>query len=224
MKIFGVEVLELPAVEGVGEWIAAEKMDAMIAERQTLNLTRHKAAQLLWDARRRRRDILLRSRQQAAFEQEREMIELRALLQQDTLQSIKESVVWLVDEQKMEEHIAATLQAKAVQWAADTLREWGGELDWDKLIAERIRQLSRQQVNSGVLVLSCHPNSASRIQELLGDELPLRIDVKTGLEPGHAILENSLVRIDIDLRQQLELLADRLKGFVFSAGTDHEFE
>jgi flagellar biosynthesis/type III secretory pathway protein FliH len=224
MKIFGIEVPELHAVENVSTWISAEKLDAMFADRQRLNLARHKAAQILWDARRRRRDILLRSRQQAALEQEREMIELRALLQQDTLQAIEESVVWLVDEQKMEAHIAATLQAKAVQWAADTLREWGGELDWDELIAVRIRELSRQQPDSGVLVLSCHPGSVSRIQELLGDELPLRIDVKTELEPGHAILENSLVRIDIDLKQQLELLAARLKEHVFSAGADRGFE
>lgn len=223
MKIFGIDVPELHISGCVGIWIPAAKMDAMISDRDKLYLTRNRAAQLLWDARRRRRDILMCSRQQAAHEQELVMIDLRAKLQQDTLKSLEESVVWLVNEQRLEEQISATLRAKAVQWAADTLRQWGGELDWDELIAKRIRQLSRQHVDSGILVLSCHPESAARIQELLGEEIPMHIDIQTELGTGHAILENSLVRIDIDLKQQLEFLAQSLKELIFSAGVDHEF-
>lgn len=210
MNILGIPVIRLEERLWDSDHIADDELSRLISEQNHLASARDKAAEILRKARKERRDLLLFSRQQAAMEQEREIVELRALLQQDTRQAVEEAIIWLVDEQLMEKQIAQALEMKAVHWAADTLRAWGTELDWDRLIAERVNELSRQQSDLKSLVLYVHPDKLDSIAAALSGHSPLRLEADSGLSPHQAVLESTLMRIDIDLDKQFDLLVEQL--------------
>ena len=218
MNVFGIPVIKLGVRVWESDHIKNGELSRLITEQHHLQGARDKAATILRKVRKERQDLLLFSRQQAAMEQEREIVELRALLQQDTRQAIEEAIIWMVDEQEMESHIAQKLEKNAINWAVDTLKSWGAELDWNKLIADRVNELSRQQADLKSLVLYVHPENLESISDALPGHSPLRVEADPSLSPHQALLESTLMRIDIDLDKQFDLLIEQMEKRVTHKG------
>jgi len=216
MNIFGMPVIRLAGAPVCSGLIPSEQLTTWIEQHNKWQSARTKAAKILRKARRERREILKCARQQAALEQEREIIELRALLQQDTQHAINEAVVWLVEEQNFENAIALNLKKKSVSWAVETMRNWGAELDWERLIADRVANLTRQQLGSESVTLYVNSESVESLKQKLPAAIHWRIEADPQLSPRQARLENSLLRISLDLETQFDLLLRQFENSLLS--------
>ncbi len=195
-----------------GDVIGSETFEKMQQAEYLMQQARIEASQIIEQA----QEQLAQARQEIALMQEQAHLQAtnhaRELAESAQSQAIADAIQWLVDEQSLERAIACEMEQKVRSLVAFAIREFAGEQDTTELLIRRISKMVDEQLKHNRVSLIVNPNQLKYIRKELGegDELVYRTD--EGLSESQAVIETSLVRMELDLDRHLELIIEHLLG------------
>ena len=124
---------------------------------------------------------------------------------------IEETLDWLVAEGQLELAIASRLEERIRILAAQALLEFSGKQDHTELLVRRLARKIPETIRHGQLQLRVSSSRLASVQAAFEGEPHIQVSTDDTLAEAHAVLENNLVRLQIDLDRHLNLLTERLK-------------
>ncbi|WP_159084720.1 hypothetical protein [Dongshaea marina] len=212
MNPFSIAISQISGIPMTGDVIGSETFEKMQQAEYLMQQARIEASQIIEQA----QEQLAQARQEIALMQEQAHLQAtnhaRELAESAQSQAIADAIQWLVDEQSLERAIACEMEQKVRSLVAFAIREFAGEQDTTELLIRRISKMVDEQLKHNRVSLIVNPNQLKYIRKELGegDELVYRTD--EGLSESQAVIETSLVRMELDLDRHLELIIEHLLG------------
>ncbi|MBF0035736.1 hypothetical protein HAX39_24550 [Citrobacter freundii] len=189
-----VTLLRAPAEPGQRLLDSATITDWQEAESQILQIRNRTARRL-----RRGRLRLAQQRTSAVALQQAQWLQEKAQLHQAVLDS---TVTWLTNETQLEQHLYEQALNLACDWAVQALQLWEPDIDWQAVMAIRIRDMRHILAREPNLTIRLPPGEfAQQFQATMADEgsVPLRLILDESLSARQAIVGNHLAEVRVDL-------------------------
>ncbi|KML17783.1 hypothetical protein VL10_24100 [Leclercia adecarboxylata] len=119
------------------------------------------------------------------------------------------AMTWLVEQNNWQQQVYRHMARQIVQQLTQRLMQVSTSFPWERLLETEVTHLYREFQHEPGLTLRVSP----RMFDNLTDEfksLPVNIESSPALAEGHAMLENHLIRIELQLPRQLEQLCEAL--------------
>lgn len=132
------------------------------------------------------------------------------LAEQAKQHAISKTVDWIVDEVSIEQVIAKQMSERIRSLVTVAIREYSAIQDVSEILVRRLTKPIDEQLAKGCVTLKVHPNILPSVSSTLDKSDGLTIVADDRLGDRQARLETSLVRVDIDLDQHLQMILDKL--------------
>lgn len=194
--------------------LSPDKLAQLCGVDTDIGMARQAAARNIRSARQRHRRLVIAKEQRFAvqLEEHRERLENEHTLQYR--QRLSRAIQWMIEEQKLEQHLYEAAMHKAREWALEILKIWGEEANLDEGIFRRVKAMHSRLSKESDLTLTLPPGGTAEmlISQEQSAHAEYRIVIDDLMSPGQAKLGNTLVQVSIDMYQELDDVLMQLRN------------
>lgn len=220
MNPFGLTIPIVPGELPLGGIVAARVLDQYIDAAAVISRNRSRAAAVLLAARQRRAHMRRQAEQciEAAHE---EAARLAAEASRRAHDETCDAVVrWLVQEQDIEQAVAAQLESRCKAWVAETLRALLAPMDPTEMLVGHLAPQMRRAMAHGAVTIRVCPSELDAVQARLPAEAGVALIADPALAVGQAWLDSPYVQLRLDLARHIEHTIDLIAGQARGTGAD----
>lgn len=196
--------------------IPAHEIDRLLQAQNIIEVARQRAAEYLQSARQQRGEARARFQRRMAQQRRGWRRHYRKIFAQAKMDGTEAALNWLVDQQRWEHLVYQRLTKQIAGLLSERLQVISRDLPWEGLLFEQLGPLCNELQNAHPLTLKISPAlSRCLSQDVLA--LPLTVEQDESLAFGDALLETQLVRVELKLPGQINLLCEALEKLSWEA-------
>jgi len=189
--------------------VPASEMVKLTQAQAIVESARQRAAEHLQLVRVQRREQRARFLRRMAQQRRAWQKQYRTHFTQAKEKGTEAALHWLVEQRQWELQIYQRLTREIATLLASRLRDISRRFPWEELLFEQVEPLCEELQSQSSLTLKVAVDGFEQLPEDV-KQLPLTVVKEASLPAGHAVLESSVVRVELTLPGQIEQLCDAL--------------
>ncbi len=194
-----------------GGILSREEVEQIVAPQELVSVARQRAAQVLWHARRRRSlvhyecETLLQQAEQQAMQTVADIVaEARNGV-------IEKAVTWLVDEATLERKVAARVEQRLRDIAAEAIEAWSGSASMGEVVARTVVEAVATQRLTTCSV-RVHPEAVEEVAAALRSFEECAVVGDKAIAQGAAEIDSEFVHVSVDLATELQAIVNAIRS------------
>ncbi|MCT4700521.1 hypothetical protein MUA02_01185 [Enterobacteriaceae bacterium H20N1] len=209
----------VPVIFVDSEWrgctvIPAAELSRILEAEDIIHRGRCLAAEYLQTARRQRQRWRAKNRRHLLQRQRAQRRHYAKCFQQAREKGAAAAIGWMVEQHGWQQQVYRHLTQQIVQQLALRLMQMSASFPWEQLLEAEVMDLYREFQHEPALTLRVSPRMRENLPETL-KTLPVSIESSPDLSEGSALLENHLMRIELKLPHQLEMVCNALNALTW---------